>query len=48
MQVTGISENLSAAISFLEDILNNNDGETVIQNIKKYKQTNNAEDIELI
>ncbi len=48
MQGTGITENLSAAINFLEDILNDHDGEAVIENIKQYKKTKNFDDIELI
>ena len=47
MQITGISENLSTAISFLEDLLNNKDGEAVIENIKKYKKTKNTDEFEL-
>jgi len=48
MQITGISENLSTAITFLEEILNNKDGEAVIENIKNYKKTKNQEEFELI
>jgi|GEM_PF-3251957 len=39
MQAAGISKDLSMAINFLEEILNNKDSETVIETIKKYKET---------
>lgn len=47
MQVLENKESLSLAISFLEEILNTRDGETVIENIKKYKKTKSFEEIEL-
>lgn len=47
MQGTEISENLSAAINYLEELLNNKDGDTVIQNIKKYKKTRNPKALEV-
>jgi hypothetical protein len=44
MQTTGIpgtavSNSLSVAINYLEDMLNKPDGETVIQTIKNFKQS---------
>jgi hypothetical protein len=52
MQTTGIpriaiSNSLSVAINYLEDMLNKPDGEAVIQTIKNYKQSENvhAQDI---
>lgn len=38
MQTVGLSKDLSTAINFLEEILNNKDSEAVIETIKKYKQ----------
>jgi len=48
MQGTSLTENLSLAITYLEEILNNNDSDAVLENIKKYKKTKNFEEIDLI
>ncbi len=48
MQVTTSPESLSAAIDFLEEILNTKDGEALIESIKKYKKTKSFDEIELI
>lgn len=48
MQATGHQESLSIAINFLEDILNASNGEIILENIKKFKQTSGSEEIELI
>jgi hypothetical protein len=47
MQTTGvsgaaISENLSFAISRLEEMLNKQDSEAILQTIKNYKQSKNS------
>ena len=46
MQTTGISKDLSIAIDFLEELLNNKHSEMVIETIKKYKKTKNSDEIE--
>lgn len=50
MQAAGTDKNsrdLSAAIGYLEELLNNKDGESVIAAIKKYKQSQNPDEVEL-
>jgi hypothetical protein len=47
MQTTGIqraavSNSLSVAINYLEDMLNKQDGEAVIETIKSFKQSGDA------
>ncbi len=42
MQTAEISKDLSTALHFLEEILNNKDGDAVIETIKKYKQMKNS------
>ncbi len=44
MQTVEISKELTTAISFLEELLNNKDGTAVIEAIKKYKQSSTAND----
>lgn len=48
MQITRISKNLSEAINTLEEILNNADGEALLENIKKFKQTKNPDELEIL
>ena len=47
MQATKLSGNLSIAINCLEDVLNQNDGESIIDSIKQYKEDKNLDKIEL-
>lgn len=48
MQTTGVSKDLSLAMDCLEDLLNNNDGEIVIETIKNYKKMKSSSTIESI
>ncbi len=45
MRTTEISKDLSIAINFLEEILNNKNSEAVIETIKKYKQMKTSNEI---
>lgn len=47
MQVLENKDSITLAISFLEEILNTKDGDTVIKNIKKFKESNNLDEIEI-
>ena len=47
MQTMGASTDLSLAIDFLEELLNNKDSDTVIKTIKKYKEMKNSGEIGL-
>ena len=42
MHTAEISKDLSTALNFLEEILNNKDSGAVIETIKKYKQMKNS------
>ncbi|HSA07376.1 MAG TPA: hypothetical protein P5556_09370 [Candidatus Gastranaerophilales bacterium] len=48
MQTTGISKDLSLAINFLEELLNNKDSATIIETIKNYKESKNSNNHGLI
>lgn len=47
MQTAQISKDLSLAINFLEDLLNNKDSEAVIETIKKYKQMKTSDSLNM-
>ena len=47
MRTTEISRELSTAITFLEDLLNDENGENLLDTIKQYKELKNTSDADL-